>query len=86
MTGQQVSKVKLSTQHFGDRPTITKLSSTPADAVLVAIDMSKHRQEVLIERPEGGRRRRMTVMATKTDYDRLSSDIADMGRPIVVGF
>ena len=47
---------------------MTKLSSTPADAVLVAIDMSKHRQEVLIERPEGGRRRRMTVMATKTDY------------------
>jgi len=32
---------------------MTKRSSTPADAVLVAIDMSKHRQEVLIERPEG---------------------------------
>ena len=45
---------------------MTKRSSTPADAVLVAIDMSKHRQEVLIERPEGGRRRRMTVMATPT--------------------
>ncbi len=65
---------------------MTKLSSTPADAVLVAIDMSKHRQEVLIERPEGGRRRRMTVMATKTDYDRLASVLADIGRPIVVGF
>jgi len=43
---------------------MTKRSSTPTDTVLVAIDMSKHRQEVLIERPEGGRRRRMTVMAT----------------------
>jgi hypothetical protein len=53
MIGQLVSKVKLSTQHFGDGPTMTKNSSTP-DAVLVAIDMSKHRQEVLIERPEGG--------------------------------
>ena len=31
------------------------------NAVLLAIDMSKHRQEVLIERPEGGRRRRMAV-------------------------
>ncbi|UXS03185.1 hypothetical protein [Agrobacterium tumefaciens] len=30
--------------------------------------MSKHPQEVLIEWPEGGRRRRMTVMATKGDY------------------
>jgi hypothetical protein len=52
---------------------MTKLTSTPAGAVLVAIDMSKNRQEVLIERPEGGRRRRMTVMATKEDYDGLSS-------------
>ena len=65
---------------------MTKRSSTPADAVLVAIDMSKHRQEVLIERPEGGRRRRMTVMATKADYDRLAYDLADIGRPIIVGF
>ena len=65
---------------------MTKRSSTPADAVLVAIDMSKYRQEVLIERPEGGRRRRMTVMATKADYDRLASDLGDIGKPIVVGF
>ncbi|MBB3956968.1 transposase [Novosphingobium sediminicola] len=65
---------------------MTKRSSTPADAMLVAIDMSKHRQEVLIERPEGGRRRRMTVMATKADYDRLAHDLTDIGRPIVVGF
>ena len=65
---------------------MTKRTSTPADAVLVAIDMSKHRQEVLIERPEGGRRRRMTVMATKADYDRLATDLADIGRPVVVGF
>ncbi len=65
---------------------MTKRSSTPADAVLVAIDMSKHRQEVLIERPEGGRRRRMTVLATKPDYDRLATDLSDIGRPIIVGF
>ena len=65
---------------------MTKRSSTPADAVLVAIDMSKHRQEVLIERPEGGPRRRMTVMATKADYDRLATDLSDIGRPIIVGF
>ena len=65
---------------------MTKRSSNPTDAVLVAIDMSKHRQEVLIERPEGGRRRRMTVMATKADYDRLATDLSDIGRPIIVGF
>ena len=65
---------------------MTKLSFTPADAVLVAIDMSKHRQEVLLERPEGGRRRRMTIMATKADYDRLADDLAAVGRPVIVGF
>jgi transposase len=65
---------------------MTKHLYSPTDAVLVAIDMSKHRQEVLMERPEGGRRRRMTVMATKNDYDRLVDELAAIGRPIVVGF
>lgn len=65
---------------------MTKFSSTPTDAVLVAIDMSKHRQEVLIERPEGGRRRRITIMATKADYDRLADELGSIGPPIVVGF
>ena len=65
---------------------MTKFHSTPPDAVLVAIDMSKHRQEVLLERPEGGRRRRMTVMATKADYDRLADDLTATGRPVIVGF
>jgi transposase len=65
---------------------MTKRNPTPDNAVLVAIDMSKHRQEVLIERPEGGRRRRMTVMATKAEYDRLADDLTAIARPIVVGF
>ena len=65
---------------------MTKLTSTPAGAVLVAIDMSKNRQEVLIERPEGGRRRRMTVMATRQDYDGFAEQLAAIGRPIIVGF
>ncbi len=86
MAGTRVSKVKLLKQHFGARQTMTKHHSMPINAVLVAIDMSKHRQEVLIARPEGGRRRRMTVMATKIDYDRLADELAAIGRPIVVGF
>lgn len=65
---------------------MAKYLSTPTNAVLVAIDMSKHRHEVLIERPEGGRRRRMTVMATRDEYDRLIEELASMARPIVVGF
>lgn len=65
---------------------MTKRFSTPTGAVLVAIDMSKHRQEVLIERPEGGRRRRMTVLATRPDYDHLAAELSAIGRPILVGF
>ena len=65
---------------------MTKRLSTATDAVLVAIDMSKHRQEVLVERPEGGRRRRMTVLATKPDYDCPVEYLAAIGRPILVGF
>jgi transposase len=65
---------------------MAKRLSTLTDAVLVAIDVSKHRQEVLIERPEGGRRRRLTVMATKPDYDRLADELTAIGRPILVGF
>ncbi len=65
---------------------MTKRFSTPTDAVLVAIDMAKNRQEVLVERPEGGRRRRMTVLATKADYDGLVEQLTAIGRPIVVGF
>lgn len=65
---------------------MTKRNPTATDAVLVAIDMSKYRQEVLLERPEGGRRRRMNVIASKADYDRLADDLAAIGRPIIVGF
>jgi hypothetical protein len=46
---------------------MTKYLSTPTNAVLVALDMAKRRQEVVIERPEGGCHRRMSVMATKDD-------------------
>lgn len=65
---------------------MTRRLFTPTGKVLVAIDMSKNRQEVLIERPEGGRRRRMTVMATKPDCDRLVEDLSAIGRPVLVGF
>ena len=62
---------------------MTKRPSTPAGAVLVAIDMSKNGQEVLIECPEGERRRRLTVLATKQDYDGFADQLSAIGRPSV---
>ena len=49
MAGPQVSKVIVSIAHFGGRSTMTKHQPTPSAAVLVAIDMAKYRNAVLIE-------------------------------------
>ena len=54
--------------------------------MLVAIDMSRHRQGVLIERPDDGCHRRLIVLATKLDYGRLVDELRAMGRSILVGF
>ena len=50
---------------------MTATHSIPS-TVLVAIDISKHRHEVLIGVP-GKKRRRMTIMNTLEDFHRLSA-------------
>ncbi|MGA0608593.1 LuxR C-terminal-related transcriptional regulator [Phenylobacterium sp. VNQ135] len=47
---------------------MTRRDSTPAHAVLVAIDIAKTRNEVLIE-PPGGRRRRLANKAIGYELD-----------------
>lgn len=44
---------------------MTTSDSTPAAAVLVAIDIAKVRNEVLIEAPGHKRRRRLLVLNTR---------------------
>lgn len=46
---------------------------TPADAVLVAIDVSKARNDVLIEKPGSARRRRLVVPNTRIEHDRFTA-------------
>jgi hypothetical protein len=46
---------------------MTERNPTPASATLVAIDISKHRHEVLIEAPGHHRRRRLTILSTRAD-------------------
>ena len=41
------------------------------ETALVAIDIAKYRNEVLIEAPGRRRRRRLTVLSTREDHDRL---------------
>jgi transposase len=59
---------------------------TPADAVLVAIDVSKLRNDVLIEIPGKTRRRRLTVLNTRTEHDRFVDLLAGLGCAVIAGF
>jgi transposase len=67
------------------RPAMTSNQPTPAGAALVAVDVAKLRNEVLIELPQARRRRRLTVPNTRAEHDRLVSELQTLGRPIVVG-
>src|SRR5919112_1058341 len=65
---------------------MTDLNSTPAPAALVAIDIAKHRHEVLIEAPGRAGRRRLTTLSTRADHDRLVEALMAYGGPVLIGF
>ncbi len=60
--------------------------SMPNGAVLVAMDIAKNRNEVLIEEPGKTRRRRMTVLDARADHDRLVDVLGRYGCDVVAGF
>ena len=53
-----------------------------APTLLVAIDISKHRHEVLIGVPGKKRRRRMTILNTLDDFQRLVTALASYELPV----
>ena len=55
-----------------------------ASTVLVAIDISKHRHEVLIGVPGKKRRRRITIMNTLEDFQRLCAAMDKVVAPDMV--
>ena len=61
-------------------------TDTTASTLLVAIDISKHRHEVLIGVPGRKRRRRMTILNTLDDFQRLSAILASYDLPVRIGF
>jgi transposase len=65
---------------------MTNREPTPAGAVLVAIDISKARNDVLIEVPGSPRRRRLIVLNTRTEHDRFVTLLASFGTPVIAGF
>ena len=64
---------------------MTSNQPTPSGAALVAIDVAKLRNEVLIEVPNARRRRRLTVANTRAEHDRLVAELQALGRPVTVG-
>jgi len=64
---------------------MTKPYPTPTEAVLVAIDVAKMRNEVLIEVPGRARRRRLTVLNTRAEHDRFLAELEALDLPIVAG-
>jgi transposase len=57
-----------------------------SEPVLVAIDISKARHEVLIAVPGKKRRRRLTVLNQLDDFNRLVAAVAEYGHPVRVAF
>ncbi len=68
-------------QALGLTATYATLSS-----LLVAIDISKHRHEVLIGVPGKKRRHRMTIMNTLEDFQRLSAALVSYDLRVRIGF
>jgi len=65
---------------------MTKISITPEQPVLVAIDIAKYRNEVLIAEPGRKRRRRLTIRNNNEDYERLIEKLRAYQRPVQIGF
>ncbi len=64
---------------------MTSLQPTPRGAALVAIDIAKGRNEVLIELPEARRRRRLTVANCRGEHDRFVAELQALARPVLFG-
>jgi transposase len=65
---------------------MTNKEPISADAALVAIDIAKVRNEVLIEAPGQKRRRRLSVLNTRTEHDRFIETLIAYGKPVVCAF
>lgn len=59
---------------------------TPHAGVLVALDIAKTRNEVLLEIPGQRRRRRLTLLNTRAEHDRLIELLLGLGQPVTCGF
>ena len=65
---------------------MTNRDPIPPGAVLVALDIAKLRNEVLIEMPGQQRRRRLSVLNNRAEHDRLIGILKTFDAPVVCAF
>jgi transposase len=65
---------------------MTNLKHTPQEAILVAIDVSKLRNDALIEIPRTSRHHRLVVLNTRAEHDRFIDRLLAFGLPVIAGF
>lgn len=65
---------------------MTNRQPIPTDALLVALDIAKVRNEVLIEASNHKRRRRLSVLNTRAEHDRLIETLRAYGKPVICAF
>lgn len=65
---------------------MTKLKDTTSTPALVAIDIAKARNDIVIERPGQRRRQRMKIMNTQADHQRLIAHLQSLDCPVTIGF
>ena len=65
---------------------MAKVEHTSDARVLVGIDISKHRHEVLIAVPGKTRHRRLTITNSTDDFMRLIAILREYGLPVRIGF
>ena len=63
---------------------MTAYKPNRSERALIAVDIAKYRNEVLVEVP--GKRRRLTILNNRADHGRLVAVLAGLGCPAVVGF
>ena len=62
---------------------MTRMKLAPTDSALVAIDVSKNRNDVLIEVPGRTRRRRLVVPNTRGEHDHFIATLNGLGYPVI---
>ncbi len=65
---------------------MTNDNDTSSDAALVAIDIAKIKNDIVIERPGKQRRQRMKVLNTQVEHQRFIDRLRALNCPVQIGF